>query len=264
MIERLELIKKRYTELESELINPEVISDYNRNKSVLNFTLVGTTLPKLESKEILPRSYYRIYDGESSEIYLDAFEAKIPELAFYRDVELKTSRIDTITNINSYYAYKLGSEDIPLHKKITVRIKPKKEYLNDSTLYIASVNKKGEFIFLGNKITGDFLEAKTNTLGIYLIAKDTVNPIIKPINFKDNSSIDENWSLRVEIEDKETGINEFSMYVNDEWVLADYDAKNKLLVYQIDSHINKGHNDLKVIVTDMVGNETVYQTILQR
>ena len=241
-----------------------VISDYNRNKSVLNFTLVGTTLPKLESKEILPRSYYRIYDGESSEIYLDAFEAKIPELAFYRDVELKTSRIDTITNINSYYAYKLGSEDIPLHKKITVRIKPKKEYLNDSTLYIASVNKKGEFIFLGNKITGDFLEAKTNTLGIYLIAKDTVNPIIKPINFKDNSSIDENWSLRVEIEDKETGINEFSMYVNDEWVLADYDAKNKLLVYQIDSHINKGHNDLKVIVTDMVGNETVYQTILQR
>lgn len=241
-----------------------VLKDYNNNKSVLNFTLVGTTLPKLKTEEILPRSYYRIYDGESTKIYLDAFEAEIPKLAFYRDVELKTARIDTITNIYSYYAYNLGSEEIPLHKKITVRIKPKKDYLNDSTLYIALVNKKGEFIFLGNKISGDFLEAKTNTLGIYLIAKDSVNPIIKPINFKDNSSIAENWSLRVEIEDKETGINKYSMYVNDEWVLADYDAKNKLLVYQIDSHIKKGHNDFKVIVTDMVGNETVYHTILQR
>ncbi len=241
-----------------------VVKDYNNNISELNFTLVGTTLPKLKTEEILPRSYYRIYDGESTEIYLDAFEAEIPKLAFYRDVELKTSRIDTITNTYSYYAYSLGSEEIPLHKKITVRIKPKKEYLNDSTLYIASVNKKGEFIFLGNKISGDFLEAKTNTLGIYLIAKDSVNPIIKPINFKDNSSISENWSLRVEIEDKETGVNKYSMYVNDEWVLADYDAKNKLLVYQIDSHIKKGHNDLKVIVTDMVGNEAIYETSLQR
>ena len=241
-----------------------VVKDYNNNISELNFTLVGTTLPKLKPEEILPRSYYRIYDGESTEIYLDVFEAEIPKLAFYRDVELKTSRIDTITNTYSYYAYNLGSEEIPLHKKITVRIKPKKEYLNDSTLYIASVNKKGEFIFLGNKTSGDFLEAKTNTLGIYLIAKDSVNPIIKPINFKDNSSISENWSLRVEIEDKETGVNKYSMYVNDEWVLADYDAKNKLLVYQIDSHIKKGHNDLKVIVTDMVGNEAIYETSLQR
>ena len=241
-----------------------VVKDYNNNISELNFTLVGTTLPKLKTEEILPRSYYRIYDGESTEIYLDVFEAEIPKLAFYRDVELKTSRIDTITNTYSYYAYNLGSEEIPLHKKITVRIKPKKEYLNDSTLYIASVNKKGEFIFLGNKTSGDFLEAKTNTLGIYLIAKDSVNPIIKPINFKDNSSISENWSLRVEIEDKETGVNKYSMYVNDEWVLADYDAKNKLLVYQIDSHIKKGHNDLKVIVTDMVGNEAIYETSLQR
>lgn len=241
-----------------------VIRDYNKNKSVLNFTLVGATLPKLEPKEILPRSYYRIYDGESSEIYLDEFEAEIPKLAFYRDVEIKASRIDTISDIYSYYAYQLGSEGIPLHKKITVRIKPKKRYLNDSTLYVASVNKNGEFVFLGNKYTGDYIEAKTNILGTYLIAKDTVSPVIKPVNFKDNSSISENWSLRVEIEDKETGVNKYSMYVNDKWVLADYDAKNRLLMYQIDSHIKKGRNDFKVIVTDMVGNESVYQTILQR
>ena len=145
------------------------------------------------------------------------------------------------------------------------RLSEKKEdFKNDSTLYIASINKKGEFVFLGNKFVDDYIEAKTNTLGIYLIAKDTVVPMIKPVNFKEDSSVTENWSLRVEIDDRETGINKYEMLVNEEWVIAEYDAKNKLLIYQIDSHIKKGHNTFKVIVTDMVGNETVYQTILQR
>ena len=54
------------------------------------------------------------------------------------------------------------------------------------------------------------------------------------------------------------------MYVNDKWVLADYDAKNNLLMYQIDDHIKKGHNTLEVIVTDMLGNKSVYSATIQR
>lgn len=250
---------------EGDTINMRyVVKDYNKNKSVLNFTLIGTQLPDLEPKDVLPRSYYRVYDGESTEIYLDDFEAVIPEFSFYRDVEIKAARVDTIADIFSYYAYQLGTEEIPLHKKITVRIKPKKDFKNDNTLYIASVNKEGEFEFLGNKIVNDFIEAKTNILGTYVVAKDTIKPVVKPLNFKGDSSIAENWSLRIEIEDNETGINKYEIIVNGEWVLADYDAKNNLLTYQIDGHIKKGHNTLEVIVTDMVGNEAVYQTTLQR
>ena len=89
-------------------------------------------------------------------------------------------------------------------------------------------------------------------------------PNIKPLNFRTDSSISENWSLRFEIEDKDSGIAKYDLYVNDEWVLADYDAKNKLLIYQVDSHIKKGDNNIKLIVTDMMGNEAVYNTNLQR
>ncbi len=241
-----------------------VVKDYNNNKSVLNFTLVGCESVDLEEKPILPRSFYRIYDGEAGDIYLDGFEVDIPQTAFYDDVAIKAERIDTITDTYSIFAYRLGTEEIPLHKKINIRLKRKSEYINDSSLYIATVNTKGEYIFLGNEYVGDFIEVKTNTLGTYLIVKDSIRPSIKPVNFKSDSSISENWSLRVEIDDKESGINKYSMYVNDEWVLADYDPKNKLLLYQIDNHIKKGHNDLKVIVTDMVGNEAIYETSLQR
>lgn len=241
-----------------------VIRDYNKNKSKLSFTLIGTELPEFEHKGYLPRSYYRISDGESRDIYLDGFEAQIPEFAFYRNVSLKASQIDTMQNIYSDFAYRIGIEEIPMHKKMTVRIRTISDYVNDSMIYIASVDAKGKLTFLGNMKEGDFLEAKTNVLGTYVIARDSIMPSIKPLNFSNNASVSENWSLRVMIDDKETGISKYAMYINDEWVLADYDAKNKLLMYQIDSHLKQGHNVLKVVVSDMVGNETVYSAVILR
>ena len=42
-----------------------VVRDYNKNKSKLNFTLVGAEHPEFEFEDMLPRSYYRVYNGES-------------------------------------------------------------------------------------------------------------------------------------------------------------------------------------------------------
>ena len=151
-----------------------------------------------------------------------------------------------------------------MHKKIKIRIKVAEEFVDDTLLYVASVDKDGKLSYLGNKYNDDFIEAQTNVLGTYLIAKDDIKPAIKPLNFKSGGLITENWSLRLEIEDKESGINKYEMLVNGEWVLAEYDAKNNLLIYQIDNHIKKGHNALEVIVTDMLGNKCVYSTTLQR
>ena len=241
-----------------------VVKDYNNNVSILPFTLIGVESPEIEQNNILPNLSYNIFDGKSSDINLNGFEAHIPKNAFYRDVTLSVSKIDTIQNIFSDYAYRLGSDEIPLHKKIKIRIKVAEEFVDDTLLYVASVDKNGKLSYLGNKYNDDFIEAQTNVLGTYLIAKDDIKPAIKPLNFKSIGLITDNWSLRLEIEDKESGIDKYEMLVNGEWVLAEYDAKNKLLIYQIDNHIKKGHNTLEVIVTDMLGNKCVYSTNLQR
>ena len=241
-----------------------VVKDYNNNVSTLCFTLVGVEPENDECENIVNNLCYNIFDGMESEILLEGLEIKFPKQAFYRDVEIDVYLIDTVENIFSNYAYCIGSDEIPLHKKISLRMKINGEFVNDTSLYLASVGKDGKFSFLGNKFVDDCIEAQTNVLGSYVIVKDTISPIIKPINFKSEGVISDNWSLRVEIDDLETGINKYDMYVNNEWVLADYDAKNKLLMYQIDDHIKKGHNTLEVIVTDMLGNKSVYSTTLQR
>ena len=241
-----------------------VVKDYNNNVSILPFTLIGVESPEIEQNNILPNLSYDIFDGKSCDINLNGFEAHIPKNAFYRDVTLGVSKIDTIENIFSDYAYRLGSEDIPLHKKIKIRMKVAEEFVDDTLLYVASVDKDGKLSYLGNKYNDDFIEAHTNVLGTYLIAKDDIKPTVKPLNFKSGGLITDNWSLRLEIEDKESGIDKYEMLVNGEWVLAEYDAKNNLLIYQIDNHIKKGHNTLEVIVTDMLGNKRIYSTTLQR
>ena len=241
-----------------------VVKDYNNNVSILPFTLIGVESPEIEQNNILPNLSHNIFDGKSSDINLNGFEVYIPKNAFYRDVTLGVSKIDTIENIFSDYAYRFGSNDVPLHKKIKIRIKVAEEFVDDTLLYVAAVDKNGKLSYLGNKYNDDFIEAQTNVLGTYLIAKDDIKPAIKPLNFKSGGLITENWSLRLEIEDKESGIGKYEMLVNGEWVLAEYDAKNKLLIYQIDNHIKKGHNTLEVIVTDMLGNKCVYSTNLQR
>ena len=241
-----------------------VVKDYNNNVSTLAFTLIGEKSSKFELKKDASDLCYNVLGEEKSEINMEGFVAKIPKYAFYRNLVLNVMQIDTIENIFSDYAYQLGSEEIPLHKRIDVSLKVKDEYVGDTSLYIALVGKDGAFSFLGNKFADGYIEAQTNVLGTYVVVKDTIKPIIKPVNFKAKGSIHDNWSLRVEIDDKFTGDNKYDMYINDEWVLADYDAKNKLLIYQIDDRIKKGHNKLEVIVTDMIGNQCVYSTILQR
>ena len=243
-----------------------VVKDYNGNKSVLNFTLIGVKLHVNEIDNLVydTESYYEVIDGNPLNITLKDFEMDIPKMAFYRDVVIETTLSDTMSNIYSDYVYHIGNEEIPVHKKATLRIKPKTDYIGDTLLYVALLNTDNKFVFLGNKTVDDYIEAKTNVLGSYLIARDTIAPSIIPVNFKTNSYISENWSLRVEIEDKETGIKDYAMFVNGRWVLADYDAKNKLLMYQIDDHIKEGDNILKVVVTDMVGNKNIYSTTLTR
>jgi hypothetical protein len=43
--------------------------------------------------------------------------------------------------------------------------------------------------------------------------------------------------------------------LDDVWVLGQYDAKNNLLYYESDEKMKKGTNNVKVVVTDGVGNK---------
>ena len=66
--------------------------------------------------------------------------------------------VDTMQNIYSDFAYRLGTEEIPMHKKMKIRLRINEEYIDDYsnakreygtyTICIFSYDKNNKLIFL--------------------------------------------------------------------------------------------------------------------
>ena len=68
--------------------------------------------------------------------------------------------------------------------------------------------------------------------------------------------------LRFTIVDHLSGIEKYEGYIDNKWVLFEYDPKNDLLEYTFDSErIHKGSDhELELYVTDAKGNVNLYHT----
>ena len=233
-----------------------VIKDFHGNTSVATFTVVGDK-PLTEYADYeYNRSYYRVDGRQKTEINLDGFVAEIPEKAFYKFEYILTGQIDTIRNIASDYAYILGTKDIPVQKKIDVKIRPAEQYASSDKLYVVSIDEEGNFNAQGGMMKDGMVCTQVRSTGVYALAEDNTDPVVKPENFKNNTKVIKCKRLNIKIIDNESGINTYNIYLNGRWVVGAYDAKNDQLFYNVDENLKKGNNKLEIVVTDGVGNQT--------
>ena len=230
------------------------ISDYGGNSSRVNFKLVGTSKVEVEPPMHRRSEYYVKADGsQNSDITIEDFNVSMERGTLFRDEWIQTGQRDEKGCCSRVYRF--GDEEMTTFKKFTVRIRPNEKWASDSRLYIANIDNSGKVTSLGGKMTNGCLEVKTYTMGEYTIKVDSVAPTIKASNFKDGQSVSALKSLRFKISDDMTGIETYDIYLDDVWVLGQYDAKNALLYYDFDEKIKKGTNNVKVVVTDGVGNK---------
>ena len=119
------------------------------------------------------------------------------------------------------------------------------------------VEKRGKYIFSkGGKEEGNEIIAKVNSFGEFGVSYDTIAPEINPINFKSNKKLSKKQTtLKVRIKDNISGIKTYKGYLNNKWILMEYDGKSSTLIYTIDSkELNSSINTLRVVVSDKVSN----------
>ena len=79
-------------------------------------------------------------------------------------------------------------------------------------------------------------------------------------------NIAEKWisdrkTIHLTISDDLSGIKSYEGYLNGKWILLEYESKLKRLTHKLsDGIVAEGKNELKVIVTDNVGNSTIFET----
>ncbi|MCM4168964.1 hypothetical protein KCTC52924_00271 [Arenibacter antarcticus] len=189
---------------------------------------------------------------------LDGAKVYFPANTFYDNfyIDLKKGK-DTVTIHNS---------KVPVHRNFTITFDVSK-YSNEerSQMFIGRLDKNLTPNYSSTYKRGNTFTSRTRNLGTYTLAKDTVAPRIRPKNFKDKQWLTNYNYLSLRIDDNLSGIDTYTATLNGEWILMEYEPKDNTITYNFDDVIlDKKQCDLKVIVTDNVGNSSTFTSTFYR
>ena len=234
------------------------ITDFKGNETNLDIAIKGENKLPNDSKEEIITQHYIQHDLEAE------LEAEKFKVNFYKDTFYDSFFINFSVNNDTLTLHK---PTIPLRKSFTISYdisNYKEEDLKQ--LYIARLIGWNNWpSYASTKRKENVLSTYTKDLGTYVLARDTIAPTIKAVNFKNGSWLSKYRYLKVKIDDKGTGISNYRATVNGKWILMEYNYKNKTLTHDFnDAVVTETKNKLKVIVTDNVGNSTTFETTFFR
>ena len=236
------------------------ISDYAGNSSSIGFKLVGTAPVFVERPMRMRSEYFVKADGTmNSRVEIEDFCVTLERGTLFRDEWIPTGQRDEKGCCSRIYRF--GTDEMTTFKNYTVSIRPEDQWTEfGKKMFIAYIDSKGKVSSIGGKMKNGRLETETRNMGEFTVKIDSIAPKVSSSNFKDGQSVSKLKSLRFKITDDMTGIETYDIYLDGVWVLGKYDAKNALLYYEFDEYMKKGTNNVKVVVTDGVGNSKTLNT----
>ncbi|PWH82644.1 peptidase M23 [Algibacter marinivivus] len=234
------------------------VADFKNNESWVTVHIKGTKNNKVkpDRKAITP---YFIKADQTINL-----KKGIVSVDFYKDTFYEDFYLD----------FEVKNDTLKLHKDVKAAKKSfsitydVSKYSNEdkNKLYIARlIGYKKYPSYTYTKRKDQSLIANTKKLGTYALAMDTVKPTISAANFKSKQWLSKYRYLKIKINDEESGISNYRATINGKWILMEYDYKTKTLTHDFnDSVITDTKNNLKVIVTDNVGNNSTFETLFYR
>lgn len=228
------------------------ISDFHGNKRMINVPVQYSDAPATIKREEKMSPYF-VKSKNDNSYTKDNVSVFIPENSFYDDFYLNFDVKDNVLYLHD--------ETVPVHHNITVTFDVSNiPGLNREKTFISRWDGSEREYFTTYK-KGDLFSARTRELGKFSLETDTLAPRVYRPNFKEGAVLDKVDTLSVRIEDDFSGIKEYNAYLNGKWILMEYDFKTKLLVhYFSDGLYEEGKNELKVVVSDKMGNSTTFET----
>jgi hypothetical protein len=148
------------------------------------------------------------------------------------------------------------SEDIyPLKKNMIVRLKPKLQYQHMDKISAYHTTDLKNFSHQGGVWKKDRFEFYTRTLGKYTLLPDTIPPKIRVV--QQNSD-----HFRCYITDERSGIKDYELTINGQWILMNYDPKRNYIWSEKLEKSKPFSGNLELKVRDNVNNEKIYQTTI--
>ncbi len=226
------------------------VSDWNNNKTYLNFKIEGKTSNLLEKSingiEIATSQKYLIKKNNS--------EIGFKKNSFFNNVTLNIKyQNDTL---------KIDEDLYPLRKSYNIKIfKQVEDSIIKRQSFIGLINNNGKLSYLKTSNKDNFFSVNSSNLGSFTLSRDSINPEIKALNFSLNKDISNQKTIRLRINDKTSGIKSYNVLINNKWALFEYEPKSNLIFHNIDDGIiENGENKITIKVIDGVGNKTEFKS----
>mgnify|MGYP006189078245 CR=1 FL=1 len=233
------------------------VSDFAGNERIVRIPVEGKFRADVNPKPEHTTEYF-VEANEGAQFEDKGIDVYIPKNSIYEDLYLDVSFEEEKINLH---------EDIvPIHSNITIGFDVSKyEPADREQMFIARLNKWGRPNYSTTTKEGARFTTKTRSFGTYTLARDTKAPAVVPVNFKNGQWISGNKDLKVRISDDLSGINSFRATVNGKFILMEYEYKQNLLTHNFaDGVVTDTENQLKIEVTDNVGNTTIFESTFFR
>jgi hypothetical protein len=170
--------------------------------------------------------------------------------------------------------YHIHENSTPLYKSfdISIRTTQANKKLRDK-LCLGLLNGDDRIRYVDASFDKNWVKGKASIFGNYLVSLDTIAPRIRLHRDFPHDSVQ--WNF--EIKDDFSGISTYNGYLNDHWILLDYDPKFNLLSYRFDDvllaflkeqeasgiPLNQIRFPLRIEASDRKGNKCTWEKAME-
>ncbi|MEJ2883136.1 M23 family metallopeptidase [Pedobacter sp. GR22-6] len=230
------------------------VTDGKGNKSTLAFKVQADSKAVIDPPEAPAGSSLYAFSNVN-EFNTPDLKVILPKGTLYNDLNFQYKKLTRPAG-NAYSAiHQIHNNLTPLHTGFEIWIKA------DSSL--SKYQDKALIVNSGRGSQGGYYEngyvkAKPRTFGSYLIAIDTIAPVITPVNISNGKNMNGLSKMSFKIRDNMSGIKSFNGYIDGKWVLMEFDTKTASLWHSFDESTGPGKHSFELLLSDMKENTRKY------
>ena len=223
--------------------------DFNKNQSEILVPIQWVKQNDLSTRKLDFDNMFKVCKDSTYNFKFPGAKVSIEKNSFYTDEIIQIFEEKNFLHVDK--------DSIPLLKGIAIKMDISR--YNDSIrnkTYIGRINENKKSSFVSSKKEDNYVIAKVNNLGDFVIEVDSIKPNISVIDISDNQWISKRKKLTIKISDNESGINNYRGTINDKWILLEYNPMKGILTYDFNDNVNRDDtkNILEIKIEDNVGN----------
>ena len=224
--------------------------DFNKNHSEILVPIQWVKQNDLSNRKLDFENMFNENKDSTYNFKFPGAKVSIEKNSFYTDKIIQIFEENNLIHVDK--------DSIPLLKGITIKMDVSR--YNDSIrnrTYIGRIGENKKTSFVSSKKEENYVIAKVNNLGDFVIKIDSIKPNISVIDISENQWISNRKNLSIKISDNESGVKNYRGTINDKWILLEYNPMKGILSYDFDDNVNKddAKNVLEIKIEDNVGNE---------